>query len=120
MVLAGERSLSYCHFVHNNPTRTGLSFNLGPCDEGMATNHLWPYILYCISLCIMHVCLEWRLFFGCNVDAVLEVALFEMLSPNICTDGDLLCYLTVRMILLITRNYNLTQHQIPQHIQRMS
>ena len=102
-----------------NPTRTGLGFNPGLCDEGMAANHLWPYVLYWISLCIMHVCLECRLFFGCNVDAVLEEALSEI-SPKVCTGGDLLCCLTLRMILPNARNYTLTQHHIPKHFQHMS
>ena len=107
MVLVGERTVSHCRFVHNKSNKTGLSFNLGLCDEGMATNHLWPYILYCFSLCIMHVSLECRPFLGCNVVAVLEEALSEMLSPNICTDGDFLCCLTLRMILPYTGNYTL-------------
>jgi hypothetical protein len=66
-------------FSITNPTRNGLSFNLVHCDEKMATNHLSPYILYCISLYIIHVCLECRLFLDCIVDAVLEEALSEML-----------------------------------------
>jgi hypothetical protein len=94
-------------FSITNPTRTGLSFNLGLCDEKMATNHLSPYIPYCISLYIMHLCLECGLFLGCNIDAVLEEALSEMLSPNICTDGDFLSCFPVRMILPYTGNYTL-------------
>ena len=104
MVLAREINLPHCRFVHNKSNKDCLTL---ASVMRMTTNHLWPYILYCISLLIMHICLECRLFFGCNVVAVLEEALSEMLSPNMCTDDEFLCCLPVRMILPYTGSYTL-------------